>query len=143
VNCADLQFDQINVGDKAQLAWTPAEADIDRFAALSGDENPLHMDGAYARDHGFQGRVVHGFLLGAKVSALVGMILPGRRCLLLDYELSHPNPIYAGDDVHISAEVRERWPDLSLIELGIKATKQVDGKAKTIARGSVKCKILS
>lgn len=139
----ELAFDDIAVGDVAELDWQPRAEDIDAFAALSGDHNPLHMDAEYARAHGFADRVVHGLMLGAKVSALVGMLLPGRRCLLLDYSLAHPNPVYAGDPVRFRAEVRECWPDLALIELTVKAVKSVDGKDKTVARGTVKCKIRS
>lgn len=137
----DLAFDNIKVGDRAEIAWTPAGADIDAFAELSGDRNPLHTDGDYARSHGFADRVVHGFLIGAKVSALVGMLLPGRRSLLLEYELSHPNPVFAGDAIVLRGEVRDRWPDLRLIELSIKAIKAQDGK--TVIQGKVRCKILS
>lgn len=139
----NLAFDDIAVGDRAEVQWVPTTDDIDAFAALSGDHNPLHTDKDYARTQGFPDRVVHGLLVGAKVSALVGMLLPGRRCLLLDYALAHPNPVYAGDQVRFRAEVRERWPDLALIELAVKAVKTVDGKDKTVARGTVKCKIRS
>lgn len=139
----DLIFDDIKVGDRAELAWTPAVADIEAFAELSGDHNPLHTDGTYARSQGFVDRVVHGFLVGAKVSALVGMLLPGRRSLLLEYELSHPNPVFAGDAIVLHGEVRDRWPDLQLIELSIKAIKAQDGRDKTVIQGKVRCKILS
>ena len=139
----DLAFDDIKVGDRAEIAWTPAAADIDAFAELSGDRNPLHTDGAYARSQGFSDRVVHGFLVGAKVSALGGMLLPGRRSLLLEYELSHPNPVFAGDAILLRGEVRDRWPDLRLVELSIKAVKAQDGKDKTVIAGKVRCKILS
>lgn len=139
----DLAFDDIAVGDRAELQWTPAIGDIDAFATLSGDHNPLHTDAEYARAQGFPDRVAHGMLLAAKVSALVGMVLPGRRCLLLDYQLAHPNPVFAGDRVTVRGEVRERWPDLGLIELAVKAVKSVDGKERTVARGTVKCKIRS
>ena len=142
MTCADLRFDDIETGQKAELAWAPTMDDIDRFAALSGDYNPLHMDRAWAQANGFADRVVHGMMLAAKVSALVGMMLPGRRCLLLDYNLSHPNPVYAQDRVWLRGEVRDRWPDLSLIELAIRAVKDEDQSPKTVARGTVRCKIL-
>jgi acyl dehydratase len=138
----DLSFDDIKVGDYAELHWAPAAADIAAFAALSGDANPLHTDRVYAQSHGFKDCVVHGFLVGAKVSALIGMLLPGRRTLLLEYELSHANPVFAGDHVTLRGEVRDRWPDLQLVELGIKAVKADAGKDKTVAQGKARCKIL-
>ena len=138
----DLSFDDIRVGDRAEMVWTPVAADIVAFAELSGDHNPLHTDRAYAETHGFSDCVVHGFLAGAKVSALIGMLLPGRRSLLLESRLSHPNPVFAGDVVVLRGDVRERWPDLRVIELSIKGIKAQDGKDKAVIQGKVICKIL-
>ena len=138
----DLAFDDLETGHSARVEWTVAEAELDAFAALSGDRNPLHMDPDYARGRGFPGRVAHGGLLAAKLSGLVGMVLPGRRCLLVDESLEFVAPVLVGDTVTIAATVKERWPDFSLLKLGIKATKPDAGKNRTVARGSVTCKIL-
>lgn len=140
---ADLTIDDIEPGRVSEWLWTVTEAEIDAFADLSGDHNPLHIDGDYARAQGFPGRVAHGFLLGAKLSGLIGMQLPGRRCLLLDQKLAYPNAVHAGDRVRILATVKECHEALSVIVLTVKATVERDGKAQTVGRGAVTCKILS
>lgn len=135
----DLSIDDIHVGLEATVSWRAETASIDDFAKLSGDKNPLHMDEAYAKDHAFQGRVVHGFLLGARVSGLIGMLIPGRRCLLLEEKLAFPAPVYAGDDVLFQICVEDVHHDLSLVILKVTAKKT----KQTVMRGRVTCKLLS
>jgi acyl dehydratase len=139
----DRLFDAMTPGTSATFDWTVTEAEIDGFAALSGDINPLHVDADHARAEGFEDRVAHGFLLGAKVSALIGTRLPGKRCLLLEQRLAYPDPVYPGNEVTISAEIAERQEDLQLVTLNIRATRMQNGTALTVARGKVTCKILS
>jgi len=127
------------VGFQAEFYWSPRAEDVNLFAALSGDANPLHMDVKYAKDHGFDGQVVHGFLLGAQISGLIGMLVPGRRCLLVDEKLSFPKPVYIGDQLLIAGTVKTVHADLELIELKVSVKKS----KTTVMRGQVTCKLLS
>jgi len=139
----EIAFEDLSPGVSADISWTAEVAEIESFANLSGDRNPLHMDGAYARERGFADRVAHGFLLGAKVSALIGMFLPGRRCLLVEESLNFPNPVYPGDEVTLSGEVMDTHTDLALVSLKIRGEKKDEGGAQSVVRGNVLCKILS
>ena len=139
----EIAFEDLSPGVSADISWTAEVAEIESFADLSGDRNPLHMDGAYARERGFADRVAHGFLLGAKVSALIGMFLPGRRCLLVEESLNFPNPVYPGDEVTLSGEVVDTHTDLALVNLKIRGEKKDEGGAQSVVRGNVLCKILS
>ena len=142
-NAREIAFEDLSPGVSADISWTAEVAEIESFADLSGDRNPLHMDGAYARERGFADRVAHGFLLGAKVSALIGMFLPGRRCLLVEENLNFPNPVYPGDEVTLSGEVVDTHTDLALVSLKIRGEKKDEGGAQSVVRGNVLCKILS
>jgi len=135
----ELSLDDINVGLEATCSWRAETDAIDDFAQLSGDLNPLHMDEAYARDQGYDGRVVHGFLLGAQVSGLIGMVLPGRRCLLMEEKLAFPAPVYVGDEVFIRVLVEEVHHELAVVILKVSAKKL----EQTVMRGRVTCKLLS
>ena len=105
----------------------------------------MHVSAKYAVDNGYQDRVAHGFLFGAQLSGIIGMLLPGENCLLLEQQLAFPEPIYPDDTILISCTVKEIWEDLSLIELKVKAKKKtIDGReGQTVARGKVQCKIRS
>ena len=139
----EIAFEDLSPGVSADISWTAEVAEIESFANLSGDRNPLHMDGAYARERGFADRVAHGFLLGAKVSALIGMFLPGRRCLLVEESLNFPNPVYPGDEVTLSGEVVDTHTDLALVSIKIRGEKKDEDGAQSVVRGNVLCKILS
>ena len=61
----DWTLEQLKAGTAASFEHTITEAELDAFAALSGDRNPLHCDPAYGRAFGFPDRFAHGVLLGA------------------------------------------------------------------------------
>jgi len=105
---AELNYDEISVGMMASFRHTVTINDIALFAELSGDHNPLHMDDTYAGQSRFGRRVVHGMFLGALFSRLVGMHLPGRRCLYLSQSLDFLGPVHIGDEVVVSGEVQRK-----------------------------------
>jgi len=141
----DNRLDELAVGDTTQTIWHVTEEEIKKFAALSGDRNPLHMDSDYARSCGFEDQLAHGLLIGAKISGVIGMQLPGKRCLLLEQKLSYPNPLYLGDCASVKVKVQTVHTELSVIELKVTVEKLSDAGAPVskIARGKVTCKILS
>ena len=140
----DREPDSLFVGQQEELLWRIEPAEIDAFAKLSGDHNPLHMEHDFAIAAGFRCRVVHGFLLGAKVSALVGMLLPGRRCLILEQSLAYPKAIYPGELIRITATISELHPDQNLLKVSIRAIRQDEAgtaeRKDLVARGHVLCR---
>lgn len=82
---------------------TPAQ--VDAFAALSGDHSPLHMNEDFARKRGFPQRVVHGMFLGALLSRLVGMHFPGANAILQSVNMKFLAPVYAEDTVYMAAHI--------------------------------------
>jgi len=145
MNSNSFSLNDIVIGQTVEYIWRVTEKQIDQFALLSGDYNPLHVSAKYAVDNGYQDRVAHGFLFGAQLSGIIGMLLPGERCLLLEEQLAFPEPIYPKDTILINCTVKKIWEDLSLIELKVKAKKKtIDGReGQTVARGKVQCKIRS
>ncbi len=102
---AELRYDDIAVGLRASFERRVTEGDIVDFAALSGDRNPLHLDEEYARSTEVGGRIAQGMLLGAILSRLVGMHLPGRHALYLAQSLEFVTPVRPGDDLMVTGEV--------------------------------------
>jgi 3-hydroxybutyryl-CoA dehydratase len=105
MNAKNLSFSEIKVGDTASFSRVWTEKDVIAFAELSGDENPLHLDEEYAKTKSFGQRLVHGMLLGSLCSALVGMYLPGKRCLYLSQKLVFKNPVFISDTVDVRGTV--------------------------------------
>ena len=94
-----LYFEDLAVGQSAELTRTVEAADIDAFAAVSGDTNPVHLDEAYARTTAFQGRIAHGLLTGAYISAVLGTRLPGPGAIYMSQSLRFRRPVKIGDAV--------------------------------------------
>ncbi len=101
----DRPLASLRVGETASFEHTISEADVRAFADLSGDHSPLHIDDVYAHASAYAGLVVHGMFLGALVSRLVGMHLPGKRALLLAESLTFKKPVYIGDTVHVEGVI--------------------------------------
>jgi 3-hydroxybutyryl-CoA dehydratase len=93
------------VGARATRERTITDADILRFAEVSGDRNPVHLDEEYAARSPFGRRVAHGFLTGSMISAMIGMDLPGPGSIYLGQTMKFLAPVAIGDTVTVSVEV--------------------------------------
>ena len=94
-----LYFDELSVGQKAEITRVVGAADIEAFADVSGDTNPVHLDDVYARTTTFGGRIAHGMLAAAYVSAVLGTKLPGPGAIYLSQSLRFRRPVKIGDVV--------------------------------------------
>jgi 3-hydroxybutyryl-CoA dehydratase len=86
--------------------------DVWKFAAVSGDRNLIHTDAAYAATTPFERPIVHGALLGAFISGLVGNELPGPGCFVVSLQLDFRSPVYIGANVTTRVEIvklEPRW----------------------------------
>lgn len=106
-------------GLHADIGFIVTEADMQRFAALSGDYNPLHQDSVFAQGKGFQDKVVYGALLIAKLSQVIGMRLPGRDSVWSSLSLRFHNPLYVGEAAQAEATVIFVSPATKLVALDI------------------------
>ncbi|MBN2210038.1 MAG: hypothetical protein JW709_01465, partial [Sedimentisphaerales bacterium] len=84
---AQYRLDQLHEGREVAFEEIITPALVDNFVALSGDISPLHIDEAFSKERGFSGRVAHGMIIGAFISRLVGVHLPGANALLQSVNL--------------------------------------------------------
>ena len=92
-------------------------ADIELFADVSGDNNPLHLDDAYARTTTFGERIAHGMLSGAYISAVIGTKLPGPGAIYLSQSLRFRRPVRIGDTVTATVEITGLVPEKHRVNL--------------------------
>jgi 3-hydroxybutyryl-CoA dehydratase len=92
-------FDELSIGQSAERTQWVGARDIETFAAVSGDTNPVHLDEAYAQTTTFGGVVAHGMLTAAYVSAVLGTQLPGPGAIYLSQSLRFRRPVRIGDEV--------------------------------------------
>jgi 3-hydroxybutyryl-CoA dehydratase len=100
-------FEDLQVGMRGEYRRTISQADIELFAEVSGDINPLHLDESFAARTMFKGRIVHGMYTAAMISTVIGTRLPGPGCVYLSQSLRFRAPVRAGDEVVASATVAE------------------------------------
>lgn len=128
------------VGQRATWSKTITAADIEAFAALTGDRNPLHLDDAFARRSRFGRPVAHGVLVAGVISAALGMVLPGPGAIYLSQTLKFLRPVYPGDTVTATIEVIAIREDKGVVTLRTTCANQagvpvVDGEAVVLVGG--------
>jgi acyl dehydratase len=120
----DFSIEEIHVGGRASFERSFTERDVIDFAHLSGDGNPLHIDREYARTTVFKERIVHGMLVASLCSRLVGVHLPGKRCLYLSQTLAFKKPVYIGDELLVTGVVESVSISTNIIHIRISITKK-------------------
>jgi len=104
-------IDELKVGDSAQFSKTITEKDINDFAKVTGDFNPLHLDQGYAEKTIFKGRIAHGLLSVGLLSSILGNILPGHGTIYLSHDIKFLAPVRIGDTITAKVEVIELVPE--------------------------------
>jgi len=132
-------FDAIKVGDTRTLTRTISEADVRRFVEMTGDDNPLHVDRAYAEATSFRDIVVHGMLGASFISTVIGTQLPGPGALWVAQNLEFLLPVRLGDTLQVACTVTAKHARDRLLELD---TTIVNQSGQTVLSGSGKVKVL-
>jgi 3-oxoacyl-[acyl-carrier protein] reductase len=132
-------FDAIAVGETRTLTRTITEADVRRFVEMTGDDNPLHVDRAYAEATSFKDIVVHGMLGASFISTVIGTQLPGPGALWVAQSLEFLLPVRLGDTLKITCTVTAKHPRDRLLELDTAITNQA---GRLVLSGSGKVKVL-
>lgn len=114
----------LHVGQEASLAKTFSAQDVELFARLTGDTNPLHLDAVYARTTSFQKPLVHGILVNGLISAVIGARMLGRGHVLLHQDIRFPAPVFIGEEIVATAKVRRVKMSLAFLTVSC----SVEGK---------------
>ena len=105
------------VGARATWTRTFTAADVEAFATITGDRNPLHFDEEFAERTRLGRLVVQGGLTAGLFDALVAMELPGAGSVFLHQQWDYPAPVHIGDTVTAEAEVIEARADKPITRL--------------------------
>lgn len=134
---AGYKYSEIEIGQKAEIERKITDKDIMRFAEVSGDRNPVHLDEEYAKKTFFKGRIAHGMLSAAFISAVLANELPGPGSIYLKQQLNFIKPIRIGDNITIAVEVINKDDEKERVILRTFCTNQnkelvVEGEATVI-----------
>ncbi len=104
-------IDELKVGDSASLSKAFSQEDINDFARISGDVNPVHLDKEWAEQTMFKGRIAHGLMTAGLLSAIFGTKLPGTGAIYMSQSLKWLAPVYPGDELTATVTVKEIVPE--------------------------------
>ena len=105
-----MHFEELHVGMAAERTRLVNDELVRRYAELTEDFNPVHVDEAAAAKSRFGGRIAHGMLSGGLISAVLGMDLPGPGALWLSQQMKFTRPVMLGDTITTRVEVLELIP---------------------------------
>ena len=128
-------IEDIEMGMTRHLQKVVTDEDIELFAQVSTDRNPVHLDDGYARDTIFEGRIAHGMLTAGLISAVIGEQLPGHGSVYLGQTLKFLAPVRPGDRVH--AEVTVTGIDPAKRRVTMDCHCAVDGKKVLVGEATV------
>jgi len=110
-------FEDLETGMSTSVTKTFTDQDVEMYARLSTDDNPLHLDEAFAARTRTGGRVIHGMVTASLISAIVGTRLPGPGCLWMSQELRFLAPVRIGETVRATAVLDAIDPDRQRVGL--------------------------
>ena len=119
-------IEDIEMGMTRYIQKIVTDRDIEQFAEISTDHNPVHLDDEYARDTIFEGRIAHGMLTAGLVSAVIGEQLPGHGSIYMSQNLKFLAPVRPGDLVHAEVKVVDMVIDKRRVKLDCRC--EVNGK---------------
>src|SRR5665647_2765149 len=100
-----MKYEEISIGMKESLTHQVTQSDIEKFVDLTGDDNKLHVDKAFAATTSFKKPVVHGMIGASFISTIIGTKLPGDGALWFSQTLEFLLPVRVGDQLQVVAEV--------------------------------------
>ena len=128
-------IEDIEMGMTRSIRKVITDRDIEQFAEISTDHNPVHLDDEYARDTIFEGRIAHGMLTAGLVSAVIGEQLPGHGTIYMSQNLKFLAPVRPGDLVHAEVKVVDMFIDKRRGKLDCRC--EVNGKNVLIGEAIV------
>lgn len=118
------RFEDFRTGDRASVTRTIGEEDVRRFAEITGDEHPAHLDDDYARTTRFGRRVAHGMLTASLISAANARLLGRPGAISVEQTLRFVRPVFPGDTVTATSEVVSLHPETRRLRCRTTCTNQ-------------------
>jgi len=130
---------QIKIGDTFSTERLITDELIRKFADVSGDYNPIHLDDEVAKTTRFGRRIAHGMLSGAFISAVLGYELSERRIVYLSQSLRFTAPVFIDDTVTATGTVTNIRDDKPVVTLETVCTNQ---NGETVVTGEAVVMVL-
>ncbi len=132
-------LERLHVGQRFERSYHLSPAVYEGFIELFADRNPLHTDEAFARERGFEGRVMHGNILNGFLSHFVGEGLPMKNVVIQSQSIHFHRPVYLGEPLSLKVEVKGIHESVSTFELKFRF---LNAAGEKVARGTLQIGLL-
>lgn len=129
------EFKDLSIGMEESFSRKITDEMLGQFYGITGDSNPLHLDDIFAKEKGYDSRVVYGMLTASLFSTLGGVYLPGRNCLIHGAEMKFLHPVYCGDTLTVTGQIAEIHESVRQITVKIAIKNQ---RGQTVCKGKLK-----
>ena len=119
-------FAELSVGMQDSLSHTVTREDVERFADVTGDRNPIHLDDDFARGSKFGKTIAHGMFGAGLISAVLGTKLPGPGNMYMEQTLRFLKPVFIGDTVTAAVKITDLFPEKYRVRLSTVCANQDD-----------------
>lgn len=131
---------ELKIGDSFSISREVTDELVRKFAEVSGDFNPIHLDDEFAAKTRFGKRIAHGMLSGAFISAVLGNELKGYTVVYLSQTLKFTAPVFIGDTVTTTSTITRIRDDKNIVTLENECTNQ---NGDTLVKGESMLMIMS
>ena len=130
-----MKFEEFTIGQEHRESHLVSQEEINSFAQLSGDKNPLHIDPEFAKHSIFGKPIAHGVFGLSLISAALGMNFPGFGTIYMGQDAKFFKPIFIGEKVEICLQVKEIKPEKKRMVISTQVIKEngevaIEGEAK-------------
>lgn len=122
---ASYSFDDLSVGIRCSRSYEFTSERVQLFATLVDDPAPVHVDREFAREQGFEDRIVHGLFVQSVISGMLGTEVPGPRSVINNLTMKMHRPVSLGQTVSYETEIIALTNAVRAVSLTFLAT--VDG----------------
>ena len=131
-------FEDLKEGMTASFGKTITEGDIYTFAGVSGDLNPVHVNEEFAKTTMFKGRIAHGMIGAAFISAVLGTKLPGPGCIYVSQNLKFKAPVKIGDTLMARITIKKLIPgeEVRRVRDGLHRRRQEGDRRRSAGHGA-------
>lgn len=129
----------LNIGDTFSTSRLVTDELIRKFAEVSGDYNPIHLDEGFAKTTRFGKRIAHGMLSGAFISAVLGNEFKDRKIVYLSQTMKFTAPVFIGDTVTATGTITNIREDKNIVTLETVCTNQ---NGETLVKGEAAVMVL-
>lgn len=122
----------IEQGQTFRLTFSFTQDEVNEFAKITGDNNPIHVDPVFAANTTYKKPIIHGFLGASLISRVLGMHMPGSGSVYLKQELNFKRPMYVDTEYEVVVTVKETDKQKNIANLETKVVEKISGKPNVV-----------